>query len=283
VVGDEVGGGTAAAVEQAVAFPAGTDELALARAWFPEAERAEEASVPRPQRLVGARFGGRAPQGAATATAGLLRVTWEAGLRGPVPRASVAAELPAALEDVYRVEAAVGDARLTSWLLAAARRAGGAVVDATGHVVAPPEDEFVGLTVYATDALPAELALTLARSVAPMMRPVGGATPESYGLVFETPYDGTVLLELSRSRELPVALLPLERDVYGRYALALTWVPAGPAAETHGSVVGRLARDRIVPLLDRLALTLQASTRGTVVDAGGFVVTPEELQRRVSR
>jgi hypothetical protein len=283
VVGEQVGGGTAAAVAQAVAFPAGTDVLALARAWFPEAEQAEQPTAPRPQRLVGARFGGRTPPGAASATPGLVRVTWDACLRGPVRPESVSDELPPALEDVYRVEAEVGDARLLSWLLAAARRVGGAVVDPGGRVLAPPPDELVGLTVYATGALPAELALTVARSVAPMMRPVGGATEESYGLVFETPYDGTVLLELSRTGELPVSLLALEGDAYGPYALALSWVPAGPAAETHGSVVGRLARDRIVPLLDRLALTLQASTRGTVVDAGGFVVTPEELQRRVSR
>ena len=142
-----------APLERAVAVPAGTDVLALARAWFPEAERSPGSVAGPARRLVGARFGGAAaplrPDGP-----GLLRVAADAGLRGPFGATAAGVALPAGLEDVYLVEASGGDALLTSWLHAVARRAGGAVVDGRGLVRAPAADEFVGLTIYAPAALP---------------------------------------------------------------------------------------------------------------------------------
>jgi len=224
---------------------------------------------------VGARFGGGAaparPDGPT-----LLRVTADAGLRGPLGPTEAGVVLPAGLEDVYLVEASAGDAVLTSWLLAVARRAGGAVVDGRGRVRVPAADEFVGLTIYAPAAISAEAALAQARSVAPMMRPVAAHADETFRLAFETPYDGTVLLRVTTRTELPVALMSLAPEAYGRHAYALTWIPAGAAAEASDTVVGRLARGRIVPLVARLAAALAATTRGTVVDTGGFVVTPDE-------
>ncbi|GAA1962189.1 hypothetical protein GCM10009798_22440 [Nocardioides panacihumi] len=266
-----------APLDRAVAVPSGTDVLALARAWFPEAEHIAGSRAGPARRLVGARFGG----GVAPARSdgpGLLRMTADAGLRGPLGPSAAGVPLAAGLEDVYLVEASAGDAVLTSWLLAVARRTGGAVVDGRGGVRAPAAAEFVGLTLYAPDAVPAEVALAQARSVAPMMRPVAAPPTETYRLAFDTPYDGTVLVSLTTRTQLPVVLMSLAPEAYGRYAYALTWVPSGPAAEACDTVVGRLARGRIVPLVARLAAALSGVTGGTVVDTGGFVVTPEELR-----
>jgi hypothetical protein len=167
--------------------------------------------------------------------------------------------------------------------MAAARRAGGAVVDGSGVVVVPVEDEYVGLTVYASTMLPAERALAEARSAAPMMGLVGPITSEAFQLAYETPYDGTVLLRVSRRAELPVALAALDPDSYGTCAYALAWRPPGVAAERADSAVGRIARDRVVPLVARLAHSLQAATGGTVIDIGGFPLTSSELRARASR
>lgn len=266
---------------QAVAFPVGTDVLTLARAWFPAAQQVA-APVLRPQRLVGARF---SPRVAAPAVSGpgLHRLTPEARLRGPQGRSAVAAPLPAGLDEVYLVEADGDDAVVTSWLLAAARRSGGALVDGTGQVLVPPVDEFVGLTVYSRSVVPGETTLARARSVAPMMRAVGPVAPDAYRLAFPTPYDGTVTVDLTTRAELPVALGAVEPAAYGRHAYAITWVPEGPGTASPSSVVGRIARDRVVPRVVRLAVVLQEATGGTVVDTGGFVVSVEELRERGSR
>lgn len=276
-----------AAAERGVAFPRGTDVLALARAWFAEAERLEEpAPAPAASRLVGARFGGRPrPERPDRAEGGerprRLRVTRGATLRGPV----AATELPGVpdgLDDAYLLDAAAADRQLSAWLLAAARRAGGAVVDGTGAVRSPAADEIVRLTLYATEAIPPELALSVARSVAPMTRP-GGSSVDGYELVLDTTYDGSLTVRVGRSAEVPVCLLTLDRGAYGTAAYALRWQPPDAAAADPRSTAGRIARDRILPLVARLALALRASASGTTVDADGFVVTARELQRRATR
>jgi hypothetical protein len=131
--------------------------------------------------------------------------------------------------------------------------------------------------------LPAERALGHARSAVPMMGLAGPITSEAFQLAYESPYDGTLLLHVGRRTEVPVALAALDPDSYGTCAYALTWRPPGLAAERADSAVGRIARDRVVPLVARLAHSLQAATGGTVIDIGGFPLTSSELRARASR
>jgi hypothetical protein len=116
-----------------------------------------------------------------------------------------------------------------------------------------------------------------------MMRPEGSLDGEDYRLVLETPYDGTVTLTHARRAELPVVLTSLEEGATGPFATVLTWIAPDAAARDARSVVGRIARERVMPVLHRLALTLRARSGGAVVDAGGFLVTPRELESRASR
>jgi hypothetical protein len=268
-------------LERAVAFPAGTDVLALARAWFLEAEQLREPSAARPRRLVGARFGGVA-DAAAAVVPGVLQVSPGVRLRGPQPPSAIDEPLPATVEDVYLAEG-TGDELFAAWCLAAAGHVGGSVVDAVGQVVSVRHDELVGLSLFASELLDTDAALQRARTVAPMMRLARPEPDGSAGLALDTPYDGTLLLRLGAGAQPPVALSWLPEDAYGPCAYEVSWVPPDAAAATAGSVVGRLARDRIVPLVARLVLALQESVGGTVVDLGGFVVPIEDVRRRAAR
>jgi hypothetical protein len=264
-------------LEQALAVPAGTDVLALARDWFADAERLEEPGVAR-ARLGGGRLGSLFGRGA-SASPGLLQVAPGVRLRGPQARASVAQRLPHGLEDVYLVEARAGEEGFSAWCHAVARRCGGAVVDASGAVVTPARHEVVGLTLFAPSQVSAGMALVHARTVAPGARAVDVVGAESYELAVDTPYDGTVWLSFARRRVLPVALTWLPDETYGSFAYELSWVPPNAGAASPDSVVGRVARERVVPLLARLTAVIQAHADGTVVDAGGFVVPIEDLRR----
>ncbi|GAB7004309.1 hypothetical protein JCM18899A_17820 [Nocardioides sp. AN3] len=272
-----------APLDLAVAFPVGTDVVALARAWFADAEQLRAPAAAAAPRLVGARFGARGPSAATTMVPGQTRITGGACLRGPLPRSAVAVPLPAGLDDVYALEGAEAGAPLVSWLVAAARRAGGAVVDGAGRVLTPAQDELVDLTVYSATADPAPVVLGCVRSVAPLMREVDPVGQETFRLAFETPYDGTVAVSLAHRAELPVVLGSREGATDGPNAYAVTWTAPDGAADDPTSVVGRIARERVVPLISRLALAIQTSAGGTVVDAGGFVVPLDELRRRASR
>lgn len=277
-------GGPADAASEALALPAAADVVALARSWFPEAEWLQQPRRSQPQ-AVGARFGSLRST-APTVVPGLLRLNWNAQLRGPLPAVPTGALLPAGVDKVYAVEQnpeAAADPRVPAWLLAAARRGRGVVV-ADGAVTAPDEGS-PGLTVYGSVELAPEAALALVRSVAPrvQLRPAasGAEAVTSYRMVVPSEFDGDVELRAGRVPELPVCLLQLDPGEYGPFAYHMRWpLPGSPDAA--GLSADRIARTRVAPTIARMALVLQRAASGAVVDADGFVLGADELGGRAA-
>lgn len=206
---------------------------------------------------------------------------------GPRGHAAAADQTPAAHVPVPgRDDLALG------WTVAAARRVGGAVLPADGsRVVAPDPSSAVGLTLWSPVPLPPQ-------DVVPLLRPalagarVGptelpqptqadpGAQPFSLAATFE--YDGVVTVQASRAQEVPLVLSTVDQRQYGTWAYRVEWQPPGDVEgpDDQPSQLHLIARSRVLPSVARVAATLWRVAGGTVVDSGGFVVTPEELAER---
>ncbi|WP_138067688.1 hypothetical protein [Cellulomonas rhizosphaerae] len=271
--------------QHVVALPRGTDVLALAGAWFAGAswEAAPVASAPA-TRMAGARFRGVVVQEASAATLGRLRLGDAGVLVGPAPSPD---------HDVYGL--AEGSDPAVGWMTAAARRTGGLVVapDRSRSLV-PDRHADVSLTLWSAQPMAAVDAVPLVRPalagarVGPvdLPRPNGTADtgPQPFGVTAMFDYDGAVTLTMRRQTDGPVVLGSLDWREHGPWAYRVVWEPLEPGElETETpSPLHVIARDRVMPSMARVIAALWRAVGGTVVDAGGFVVTPDELRERAT-
>ncbi|GIG23488.1 hypothetical protein Cch01nite_42120 [Cellulomonas chitinilytica] len=283
--------------------PRGTDVLALAAAWFPGAAW----SIPPVQagasgRMTGARFRGMAAQ-PATGSAGLLQLDATMTLHGPIALdADAARELGLAPRDVdaYALASADPAVRLqgaamdlvTGWLVAAARRSGGAIVPADrARLVQPDPSAAVDLTLWSAVPMSAHEAVPLVRPALHGARIGAGEVPSqayapegafSVTAVFE--YDGAVTVRADRSTDVPMVLSTLDWREYGPWAYHVVWQPTSPEELTmdQPSPLHVIARSRVSPGIARATAALWRAVGGSVVDSMGFLVTPDELRERAS-
>ncbi|WP_156044202.1 hypothetical protein [Cellulomonas sp. HZM] len=277
-----------------LALPPGADVVALARAWFGDArwEREPVAAVRVARPMTGARFRGIAVQEEQPGVQGLLRLDEEAALVGPVP-------LPATHEhgprDLYGLEH-VGQAaldRAAGWMTATARHVGGLVLPADRvRAIAPDPEARIDLTLWTAipmttaDVVPlVRPALSGARlSPVDVPAPPGGA-PQPFTITAAYEYDGAVRLRMHRPRATPVALQAVDWREHGPWAYEVSWQPLEPGELTTEtpSPLHVIARQRVAPSIARVTSALWRACGGTVLDGGGFVVTPDELRDRASR
>lgn len=180
------------------------------------------------------------------------------------------------------------------WFSAAARRAGGAILPADrSRLVVPDPASAVDLTLWSAQVLSPEDLLVLARRALTGARttPVDppapadgeqGEPPATVVAAYE--YDGAVRVSRSRSTDVPVVLAGLSWRDYGPWPYRVTWLPTQPEEleVEHPSQLHVIARARIAPAVARVTGALLRAVGGTVVDGGGFVVPPEELEARAS-
>lgn len=278
-----------------LALPAHVDVLGLARAWFPDAEWIVEpvsldtaTSRVVPQR--GARFRGMAAQ--PEATPGTLVLTPGHVLSGPhtlTAEDTVTYVLPPRQVDAYVVHATgevAGDlpdpdaARVLAWLVAAARHARGAVLESgRTQAVVPDAGQSVDRTLFSAHPLPPQHALALVRTVlvqavvTAQSAPTDGS-PVAWTISTQTPYDGTVEVEMVRTDSLPPALLQLPWRDSGPFAYAVRWSSGNPDEEAseHPSSLHVVARSRIAPVVEKVAAVFEHAVAGTLLDDGGFTV-----------
>ncbi|MDC7122568.1 hypothetical protein OMK64_13585 [Cellulomonas fimi] len=296
-------------------LPAGTDVRPLAAAWFPGAawdrQPLDPGERPAAARPTGARFRGIVVE-APRPTTGLLRLDATAALDGPVrlgePVARAlglgareldawtlvtGAEPDAAADPDAAVPARSGRHELAEgWTVAAARRVAGAVLPADGsRVVAPDPAAAVDLTLWSSLPLAPQDVVPLVRPalagarIGPADAPAPSAAdptaqPFSVSAAFE--YDGVVTIRASRAREVPLVLSTVDQRQYGTWAYHVAWQPTDPTQllAEQPSQLHLIARSRVTPSVARVAATLWRVAGGTVVDSGGFVVTPDELVDR---
>ena len=285
--------------------PHGTDVVVLAAAWFPDASWTREpvsaAEAARSRPMTGARFRGISSLVTEPAP-GLLRLNGAASLEGPTTagRAEAhAAGLAAPEVDLYALVPADPRASLElvyGWMAAAARRAGGSIVPADrAQVVVPDPGSAVDLTLWSPTPLSAQDALPLVRPamtgarVGPTDVPhpqqsEGNAGPPTFSVTATFEYDGAITVRSGRSTEVPVALSRLDWREYGPWSYHVTWIPPQPEELRleHPSQLHLIARSRVEPSVARIAAALWRAVGGTVVDTGGFIVPPAELQGRVT-
>lgn len=279
-----------------VAVPAGTDLDGFATAWFPQAawdrrpvRETDTAGIPR---LTGARFRGMAA--APPTSPGVLRLDAGTVLEGPHPLDPPAARalgLPSRPFDVY---ALVPDADVqpvtAAWLDAVARRTGGAVTaggEAPWRV--PDPGALVDLTLWTGSAVAADELVPLVRPalagtrLGPVQR-VAGRGERAFTVSAESNYDGSLVLTSGRSEQVPAVLAGVAWGPDGPWSYGVSWVPEEPLELGYEdpSRLHVIARSRMTSSVARVTATLWRVVGGTVVDAAGFVVTPDELTTRSS-
>jgi hypothetical protein len=285
--------------------PHGTDVVVLAAAWFPDAAwtrepvSAAEAAKARP--MTGARFRGISSVVAEPAP-GLLRLDGAASLEGPTvagrPQAQ-SAGLVVPEVDLYALVPADPRASLDlvyGWMAAAARRAAGSIVPAERtHPVVPDPGAAVDLTLWSAMPLSAQDALPLVRpamtgarvgptDVPHPQQPGASSGPPTFSVTATFEYDGAITVRTGRSTEVPVALSRLDWREFGPWSYHVSWHPPEPEELRleHPSQLHLIARSRVQPSVARIAAALWRAVGGTVVDSGGFVVLPSELQERAT-
>ena len=272
--------------------PRGADVAELASAWFPDAawtrEPVSALHASARARPTGARF--RGITSATESAPGLLRLDGAASIEGPFPAGAQDVDLYAMVPADPRasLDLALG------WMEAAARRAAGSLIAADGAtVVVPDPGASVDLTLWSAQPLSAQDALPLVRPamsgarVGPTDVPqqsTGEAGPPTFSVTATFEYDGAVTVRTGRSSEVPVALSRLDWRAYGPWCYHVSWQPPDPEElrVEQPSQLHLIARTRVQPSIARIAATLWRAVGGTVVDSGGFVVPPEELQDRVT-
>ncbi|WP_421735398.1 hypothetical protein [Cellulomonas sp.] len=286
--------------------PRGSDVAAMATAWFPGAAwtrepvtAAQASASARP--MTGARFRGIVAD-VAEPTPGVLRLDGAASLEGPTPAGPAeaqAAGLSPQDVDLYALVPADPRASLDlvyGWMSAAARRAAGSIVPAERtQVVVPDPGSAIDLTLWSPVPLSAQDALPLVRPamtgarVGPTDVPhpqqaEGSSGPPTFSVTATFEYDGAITVKTGRSSEVPVALSRLDWREFGPWSYHVSWQPPEPAElrNEHPSQLHLIARSRVQPSIARVAAALWRAVGGTVVDSGGFVVTPDELRDRAT-
>ncbi|MDM7829982.1 hypothetical protein [Cellulomonas edaphi] len=268
--------------QHVLAVPGGSDVVALATAWFPDARWEQQPSVSAPAvtRPAGARFRGVAVQEAAVVTTGSLRLGDAGLLVGPVTVEG---------HDLYGL--AEPSERAVAWTTAAARHVAGLTVTPDRlHRLAPSAGAAVDLTLWsaqpvsAADVVPVVRPALSGSRLGGVPQPHGGApTPFSLTATFE--YDGAIVVSMERPGERPAVLDALDWREHGPWAYRVVWEPLEPGelATESPSPLHVIARDRVAPSMARVAAALREAVGGTVVDSSGFVVTPDELRHRSAR
>lgn len=272
-----------------LALPRATEVVPLAQAWFPAARWVREPVTTTARPMTGARFRGIAT--APTTTVGVIELREGTEIVGPHPVDAAAARtlrLPARDTDLWGLPAgAAGDDGLvTAWATAAARRAGGGVLPATrDRVVVPDPDAVVDLSLWSAVPVRAEDALLLLRPALTGSRVALSpeqAEGQGFALAATYTYDGAVLVRCVRARQVPAVLSTLDWREHGPWGYHVTWRPPhgydGDA--DHPSQLHVIARQRVAPAVARVTAALWRAAGGTVVDAGGFVVPPADVEAR---
>ncbi len=283
--------------------PPHTDLIALSAAWFPQAAWVREpespdAAVRRSRPVSGARFRGMVQEVAPLT--GVLGLDWDLHLLGPsevdaafARAAGVPPEATAVLDvatTTRRPEpgSSSSDAafalepRVAQWLVAAARRAGGAIVAPDGSVTVPVHGGAPDLVVFSAHAIaPGVLVAALHQAGADARidsapGPDEGIAP--YELSLPTEYDGIVRVSFARAAELPLALTRVPWREYGPFRYRVhREAPegyGGPGADG----LDRIARLRCGPLQARAARAVLSVAGGTLVDGDGFLVDDSRLR-----
>lgn len=176
--------------------------------------------------------------------------------------------------------------RIVQWMVAAARKTGGGVLADGRQPLVPDPAASVNLALYAAHALlPGDVLPMLRSLIATADVTADQATPDGsprYTLVGSTAYDGSIVIDVERVDRVPRALGSLDWRSYGPFAYRLSWMPADPyeLELEQASGLHVIARARMRVSLARLAVALQSRIAGILVDDGGFIATPEELEGR---
>ena len=176
--------------------------------------------------------------------------------------------------------------RIVQWMVAAARKTAGGVLADGRQPLVPDPAASVNLALYAAHALlPGDVLPMLRSLIATADVSADQATPDGsprYTLVGSTAYDGSIVIDVERVDRVPRALGSLDWRSYGPFAYRLSWMPADPyeLELEHASGLHVIARARMRVSLARLAVALQSRIAGILVDDGGFIATPEELEGR---
>ena len=290
----------------------------LAAAWFSDIEWLREPSrTSGARRVAGARFRGMAQPD--TLVPGVLRLGEEHVATGPfevgeshlaelkvsatkaeayaVTRADglrgVRGAAPSSYDDRDGIARAFPHAlpqgeelRIVQWMVAAARKTGGAVLADGRQVLLPDAAGSVNLALYAAHPLmPGDVLPMLRSLIATADVSAEQTTPDGsprYSLAGTTPYDGAIVVDVERVDRVPRALGSLDWRTYGPFAYRIGWVPADPyeLELEHVSGLHAIARARLRVSIARLAVALQSRIGGVLVDDGGFIAAPEELDGR---
>jgi len=266
--------------QHVLVLPSGSDVMALATAWFPSASWEQRpVTGTTAARPTGARFRGVAVQ-EAVVTSGRIGLGAAGTLVGPVRWSD---------HDLYGL--ATGGSEATAWMTAAARRAGGSVVSSDRlRSLAPDRGAAVDLTLWSAEPMAAADAIPLVRPalsgarLGPLPQP-HGEVPQPFELTATFEYDGAISLSMSRSVAPPPVLSTLDWRDHGPWAYRLVWQPLEPGEleSENPSPLHVIARERVAPSMARAVSALWRAVGGTVVDAGGFVVGPDELRDRAVR
>jgi len=176
--------------------------------------------------------------------------------------------------------------RIVQWMVASARKTGGGVLADGRQPLVPDPAASVNLALYAAHPLQPGDVLPMLRSlIATADVSADQATPDGsprYTLVGSTAYDGSIVIDVERVDRVPRALGSLDWRSYGPFAYRLSWMPADPyeLELERASGLHVIARARMRVSLARLAVALQSRIAGVLVDDGGFIATPEELEGR---
>ena len=277
-----------------LALPAGTEIEGYATAWFPEASwdrhPVRETDTAGAARPAGTRF--RGTSSAPQARSGRLRLSDAAVLDGPHRVDAATARslgLPARDVDLYGLDEPTGAGILpTGWMEAVARRTGGAVGGAHGAPwLLPDPGALVDLALWTGVMVPAAELMPLVRpsfsgTRLGAVQPLPGRGAQAFAVTAESGYDGALVLTAARPDEVPLAVAGTDWGRNGPWSYAVSWVPEDPFELEHEapSRLHVIARSRMAPSIARAMATLWRVAGGTVVDAAGFVVTPDELAAR---
>lgn len=290
----------------------------LAAAWFSEVEWLREPSrTSGSRRMAGSRFRGMAQPD--SLVPGVMRLGEAHVATGPfeVGEAHLAElSIPATKAEAYSIARSDGlrdvrgaaptsyddrdgiarafphalpqgeELRIVQWMVAAARKTGGGVLADGRQPLLPDPAASVNLALYSAHALQPTDVLPMLRSfIATADVSAEQVTPDGsprYTLAGSTAYDGSIVVDVERVDRVPRALGALDWRSYGPFAYRLTWMPADPyeLELEHGSGLHVIARARMRVSLARLGVSLHGRIAGILVDDGGFIATPEELDGR---
>lgn len=176
--------------------------------------------------------------------------------------------------------------RIVQWMVAAARKSGGAVLADGRQPLVPDPAASVNVALYAAHVLQPGDVLPMLRSlIATADVSAEQVTPDGsprYTLAGSTAYDGALVVDVERVDRVPRALGSLDWRSYGPFAYRLSWAPADPyeLELEQASGLHVIARARMRASLARLAVALQSRIGGILVDDGGFITVSEELDGR---